>query len=128
MCHVQGNFGKVKVSGKHLTGGDIWLSRDSIFITSFYLNTLYLYISFHNILAKFRKEFKMALSCCKCSKGHHIPGLTSSGRNKSTNIRSERYTQHTMSTRQGWLITNSGILRKTSCPQDKYGWSNISVL
>jgi hypothetical protein len=84
-------------------------------------------VFFFRFSAKFRKEFRVALSCCRPGRrqiARPPQYTTSSGRNRGSIPRgsiprSERLTMNTYTNKQGWFVT-SGILKKAMIQQDKY--------
>ncbi|XP_021353887.1 orexin receptor type 2-like [Mizuhopecten yessoensis] len=75
-----------------------------------YVNSAINPVIYNFMSAKFRKEFRMTLTCCRCRRRQSSslvpPGTTSSARNRSSIPRTERFTMNTVTMKQpGWITS-----------------------
>ncbi|XP_069126773.1 orexin receptor type 2-like [Argopecten irradians] len=75
-----------------------------------YVNSAINPVIYNFMSAKFRKEFRMTLTCCRCRRRQSSslvpPGMTSSARNRSSIPRTERFTMNTVTIKQaGWITS-----------------------
>ncbi|XP_052097412.1 orexin receptor type 2-like [Mytilus californianus] len=122
LIHVLRSFELVNKISDENVHVMIMLSHALVYLSSAVNPIIYNFMS-----AKFRKEFRVALSCCR--KGRRLvfrppQYTTSSGRNRGSIPRgsiprSERFTMNTYTNKHGWFVA-SGILKKAVIQQDKY--------